>query len=499
MKSSFNSRICPNCNREIQNNWLICPNCGKDLSSAESSVADPEVSSPGPSIQTPEQPTGGKIYFPPAVPQAKISPRYVFKPKINPTIIVAVLLVLTLTGVWITSTADDRVYKKAVQFQVDGDYQTAIQTYNDLVMRYPNSPFISQAKEDIQNSYLSWARDFAKNGDYKNSIDKLERLETISKTTPDGDKVEDIIVQTYISWAQDLVRSGNYQDSIDKLEKLSAISTTTPDGDKVEDIIVQTYIEWGKASLSNKSYSTGIDVLEEALKKYPSSPLKGDVQYELVQGYILWAKYFKNIPDLDSAIEKYKLVISKYPSVNSIPEAKKELANVYIEKGDQQVGLARVSDGNVSSFLKAALDWYRQASSVDPNSSTAKSKYSKFNRQYNTPTYTYHSGFTITQPLKQEIVISSLFEDIAVINNSLSSDHGNITMGEDIKYSYTYMTNNFSSWTVDSIQYPVQVSNAPSGFYTITISADVYKTSTLLYGSNTFLESQYIVFVLWIP
>lgn len=360
-------------------------------------------------------------------------------------------------AVWYVSTAEDRLYDEAEKYLKSGQYQEAIQAFDQFRDRYPESPYAAKAKEGQLRSYTLRARDLAE--------------------------------------------IGQFADSVSKLKELRKLTSTTPDGEVVDELIVKVYIDWGKTQTSNRNYRDAIETLDGVIADYPKSELIGDAEGAAIQAYILWAHEDLDNLDLTSAIDHYELALTKYSFGPISATAKQELFDLYMKTGSDRLTQAISINGDISVYLEDALKWYREASALEPGSTEANRMVRQLNTEYSLPVYAWQeNSLNISQPLSSEVTISAISEEIAVINSSIESSQLSVSLGEDILYSYTFSETSPIFRTVDSIEYSVLVADPVAGIYKVTIQADVYRVNNLLtFSPNIFLETQKAEFFLWIP
>jgi len=102
--------------------------------------------------------------------------------------IIVILLTVGLSGC--TSENPDDLYNEAQTFQNQGDYESAIGTYEELIYSYANYENISKVKEEIPRCYFEWGEQLQNQGLYQEAMLKYS---VIIQSYPDSHYESDAV------------------------------------------------------------------------------------------------------------------------------------------------------------------------------------------------------------------------------------------------------------------------------------------------------------------
>jgi len=188
-----------------------------------------------------------------------------------------------------------------------GDYNTAITTFQQLITDFPDSEYADDAQYYIAWSYYNLAS-------YEEAIIEFEK---IIDNYPNSEFVDD--ADYYIAYCNEkklfyyvkaLLQYYNFLDNY-------------PDSEYADD----AQLGIGDCCYAMKQYNSAIEGYQKVLDNYPQSPLLALAQYSIAHSYRRMAKY-------DKAIDEFEKVIDHYPESEYAAPAQYYIGYSYYEFQD---------------------------------------------------------------------------------------------------------------------------------------------------------------------
>jgi len=203
-----------------------------------------------------------------------------------------------------TSDGGKFLLDSGIVYYNQGDYNTAITTFQQLITDFPDSEYADDAQYYIAWSYYNLAS-------YEQVIIEFEK---IADNYPNSEFVDD--AKYYIAYCNEkkldyyvkaLLQYYNFLDNF-------------PDSEFADD----AQLGIGDCCYAMGQYSSAIEGYQKVLDNYPQSPLLALAQYSIAQSYRRMAKY-------DNAIDEFTKVIDNYPNSDYSAPAQYYIAYSYYE------------------------------------------------------------------------------------------------------------------------------------------------------------------------
>ncbi len=183
----------------------------------------------------------------------------------------------------VVDSASETAFSKGEQYFNDGDYASAIKSYEQVAEGSPNyetaQERIQQANEEYKNKIIDDVAEYAKKSEYKNAISVLE--EAIEKMPDDNDlktKLEEINKERcdyILEETNEMVLNDDYVGAIDFITKKEQCADTYPEvAEKLEEYTaayVKKEIESADGMVKDGDYDGAIEELGNALTTLPSN------------------------------------------------------------------------------------------------------------------------------------------------------------------------------------------------------------------------------------
>ena len=185
-----------------------------------------------------------------------------------------------------------------------GDYNTAITNFQQLITDFPDSEYADDAQYYIAWSYYNLAS-------YEQAILEFEK---IKNNYPNSEFVDD--AKYYIAYCNEK-KLGYY---VKALLQYYNFLDNYPDSEYADD----AQLGIGDCCYAMKQYNSAIEGYQKVLDNYPQSPLLALAQYSIAHSYRRMAKY-------DKAIDEFEKVIDNYPDSDYSAPAQYYIAYSYYE------------------------------------------------------------------------------------------------------------------------------------------------------------------------
>ena len=259
------------------------------------------------------------------------------KPLVSLVLLVVIVAVAVGCGAK-PSYPEDPLFRRADEFMQAQDYNAAIQTYERIRDKYPDTIFASHAEENIAGSYYLWSeRLMYPDNNYEAAIEKLRIVVEQYPDTEIGLIIikEGSIPKSYLRWAGYLrYPNHDYQSALEKYEFVIAQYPQTGYAAEARDSIPECYQRWGDYLYKEKNYSEAIEKYEIVLTEYPNSESASILsEKESISGcYYKLAERQEEEGDFDAAIGSYETILQRWPQGLQASSAKDKLPHLYLAK-----------------------------------------------------------------------------------------------------------------------------------------------------------------------
>lgn len=188
-----------------------------------------------------------------------------------------------------------------------GDYNTAITNFQQLITNFPDSEYADDAQYYIAWSYYNLTS-------YEQAISEFEK---IKNNYPNSEFIDDS--QYYIAYCNEK-KLGFY---VKALLQYYSFLDNYPESEYADD----AQLGIGDCCYAMRQYNSAIEGYQKVLDNYPQSPLLALAQYSIAHSYRRMAKY-------DKAIEEFENVIDHYPESDYSAPAQYYIGYSYYEFQD---------------------------------------------------------------------------------------------------------------------------------------------------------------------
>ncbi|MDD3520403.1 MAG: tetratricopeptide repeat protein [Actinomycetota bacterium] len=220
--------------------------------------------------------------------------------------------IIFLAGLVMSSILGPFALSRNAQKAIDsGDYNTAIDNYNEIISNYPTSRYYDDSLKEITSAYQ-------KTDDYENTI-KYINLAVEQNILDMGNlEVKNALGESYAKIAEKAYEEKNYEKSavnfVLAINIFNEITSEFPSSDEtfILSYKIPDYLYKAANSHANTgSYLQSIDLLNEIIEKYPDSDNISKAKNLLFDSYI---------KEIHSLIEdaKYKEALDEYLLAKSI-------------------------------------------------------------------------------------------------------------------------------------------------------------------------------------
>ena len=535
---------CSNCGKDLEVKWEHCPYCGK---TQEIVVERKELPAIVSHVTSKPQKNRKKRQFGLRQTALFVASKKRFLATGYSWWGLGFGIAILLIAVWFFSTEQQRQYNRALENFQNKNYEVAIGQLDKLISSYPESDYSAQAKLLIPEIYYEWGNDLTQQKEYGESISKLQDGLNLSTNSLFNERIIELIVRNYIDLSEISILENDHPKGIEYLEAAKAfLEQKNPNSvieSQINELLVQTYIDLSNNSVSEKEYQKSVEYLEVArvlisseksdeidveilrihilwseeqasdnnfsaatatlkmfLEKYPDNQFIDDINEKMAEYFLSWAVSL----DKDNARlaeQKYKIVLEEYPSSSSTKTARQNLLDLYLRFGDEQINIAKATEGDVRVILTRAGKWYKLALELDSRSSYARSQTHFYDELPPRPIIALNGKRINLENAFAGTIKFDCISDITYDNAVAIVDGGELTANlSDIRIEYSYPLANFCDRTLEKAIYTINVDNPKTGFFQITVESDFYKEfpgSTFLYPS--FVGSQKFSVTLWIP
>ncbi len=239
-----------------------------------------------------------------------------------------------------TSYPEDPLFQQADEQMQAQSYSAAIQTYQRIRDKYPDTIFASQSEENIAGCYYIWSeRLMYPEEDYEAALEKLQIVVEQYPHTESGRTVinEDYIPKSYLRWARYLSHSErDHQSALEKYEFVIDQYPQTEYAAQAREQLSWCYYGWGRDLYSGDDYAGAVEKYEVVLVEYPDSEPAADLRGErgeyISQAYNKVAEQQWEEGDYDAAIDSYQAILERWSQSTAAISAGDNLPKVYLAK-----------------------------------------------------------------------------------------------------------------------------------------------------------------------
>jgi len=241
------------------------------------------------------------------------------------------------------SYPEDPLFRQADEQMQAQSYSDAIQTYQRIRDKYPDTIFASQSEENIAGCYYIWSeRLMYPEEDYEAALEKLQIVVEQYPHTESGRTVinEDYIPKSYLRWARYLMYpEHDYQPALEKYEFLIARYPQSVQAATASEAIPACYREWGDYLSQENNYLGAVEKYEILLSEYPDSEPTADLKEEMggyiSQAYNKVAEQQWEEGDYNAAIDSYQAILERWSQSTAAISAGDNLPKVYLAKASE--------------------------------------------------------------------------------------------------------------------------------------------------------------------
>ncbi|MBU4511406.1 tetratricopeptide repeat protein [bacterium] len=191
-----------------------------------------------------------------------------------------------------------------IAYYDQGDYITAITTFQQLITDFPDSEYADDAQYYIAWSYYNLAH-------YEQAILEFQK---VIDNYPNSEFIDNS--QYYIAYCNEK-KLGYY---VKALLQYYNFLDNYPESEYADD----AQLGIGDCCYAMQQYSSAIEGYQKVLDNYPQSPLLALAQYSIAHSYRRMAKY-------DNAIDAFEKVLDNYPDSDYSAPAQYYIAYSYYE------------------------------------------------------------------------------------------------------------------------------------------------------------------------
>lgn len=203
-----------------------------------------------------------------------------------------------------TSDGGKILLDSGIVYYDQGDYNTAITNFQQLITDFPDSEYADDAQYYIAWSYYNLAS-------YEQAISEFEK---IKNNYPNSEFIDDS--QYYIAYCNE--KKLDYY--VKALLQYYSFLDNYPESEYDDD----AQLGIGDCCYAMSQYNSAIEGYQKVIDNYPQSHLLALAQYGIAQSYRRMAKY-------DNAIDEFEKVIDNYPDSDYSAPAQYYIAYSYYE------------------------------------------------------------------------------------------------------------------------------------------------------------------------
>jgi len=208
------------------------------------------------------------------------------------------------------------LYVEGKKLGANGDYGAAVDKYQTLVDKFPDSSYAGEAKGKLlAESYYNWGLALGNEQKYGEAAEKYQ----MALTYPESkvfDASEVAVLDCYYAWGQYLQGEKNYSGTLEKYQAIIEIDKYYPNWSSsvAEETIPECYYQWGQYLQSQKNFSGAMEKYQFIVDTNAfSNQYQSQAKEAIPSCYYEWVSQLVTAKEYDEAIQEYRIILEKYP------------------------------------------------------------------------------------------------------------------------------------------------------------------------------------------
>ena len=216
--------------------------------------------------------------------------------------------------------SDDVFLGQATFYAETGEPAKAIDSYNYLIQKFPDS-------ERIIEAYLGLSNTYYQNQEYTKAIKTYRLIIDQSSSDPSYRK---ILEKTYFGLAWAYLKSGNIDSAVESFQTIKSKTES-------KTVKISALTQIGDAYQDAGQFEKAIEVYDDILKNYPDSPYTDYVQYRQAITLLKMEK-------IESATLSFQSLQTNFPTSKYLNDINYYLSVAYFKKEDWTVARGYILD-----------------------------------------------------------------------------------------------------------------------------------------------------------
>jgi tetratricopeptide (TPR) repeat protein len=215
------------------------------------------------------------------------------------------------------------------------EFEDAVDSFNEFISMYPNSPNNQVAVDFTVSAYKEWALTLRADSQYEEAVGKYSSVIDRHLISSSSDPVFGELVTTYQEWVDALLAKDMYSQSIEVYKMILGDKNLVSFHPEIVNDIGDVYLDWSDHLGKQGIFDESADVLNDLLMDYPSSNASQRVIPLLGEIYMGWGESLRKVENFDESIEKYNVALESYiqePDTNQSVQS--VVGEIYLEWGD---------------------------------------------------------------------------------------------------------------------------------------------------------------------
>ena len=225
-------------------------------------------------------------------------------------------------------------FEWASDLRKDQYYQEAINKYSVILEEYPNSQSASQVAAPLAESHLMLSTQLWKAKDYQEAIQQARIPLEEYPNTPSGNEAPDQLAQIYYDWAVDLKSQGRFAESVENILTVLDEFPDTEAGISASTLSAEIYYDWAAYLLETGAYQDSIAKFEIILNQYSAVLQKKTIEGDINTAYLEWAANLRSMGSYQIAITRYQTLLEEYPGTTTPTKISALILETHLEWGD---------------------------------------------------------------------------------------------------------------------------------------------------------------------
>ena len=225
----------------------------------------------------------------------------------------------------------------------NGDYETAIEKFKDLIGKSPGHDMLSQAKSNIQQTYLKWGDSLITNEEYAEAIEKYELTGNYGSNDAEKQGLESA-ANAYLAWANALLTDESIAEAAEKYGVLSTTYSDTEAASQIPPDAFEPLVMYGQEVLDDEDFVAAGNTFELALS------LGAEGQAELK------AKAYTNWGQALNGQEFFIEALSMFQEARNLSDGSGLAATIDEAEQDSIIGVSELTNINGQLIMYAFLE-----------------------------------------------------------------------------------------------------------------------------------------------